>query len=317
MILLHHRTTSVQAKSNSPALPNCPDKCGNVSIPYPFGIGEGCFLNKDFAVKCDKFGRAFIQTTGDEEPYATDTYSEILDFDLPNGEARVQNRIYWNCSHDDNTTYQRQPSVLLSLGDSFKVSYTKNKFTAIGCATVATIVGSKVAHEDYNNWHYTTTCASFCDNGGAISKSPDCDGMGCCQTSIPANLSAFRFKFFYNDDLLYNPYARPFSPCSYVFVVEAKSFKFDTSYALSTNFQKNVTLPWVLDWSVSNETCDKAKDSSSYVCRDRNSICINVTNGEGYRCNCSPGYQGNPYLVEGCQGQHASITIITSFSSLY
>ena len=27
------------------ALPNCPDSCGNVKIPYPFGTTEGCYLN--------------------------------------------------------------------------------------------------------------------------------------------------------------------------------------------------------------------------------------------------------------------------------
>ena len=37
------------------ALPNCPDSCGNVTIPYPFGTTEGCYLNDpavDYFINC-------------------------------------------------------------------------------------------------------------------------------------------------------------------------------------------------------------------------------------------------------------------------
>jgi hypothetical protein len=35
------------------ALPNCPDRCGDVEIPFPFGIAEGCYLNGNFNLSCD------------------------------------------------------------------------------------------------------------------------------------------------------------------------------------------------------------------------------------------------------------------------
>ncbi|GLT38237.1 hypothetical protein SLA2020_124980 [Shorea laevis] len=33
--------------------PRCQEFCGNVSIPYPFGIGRGCYMKKWFEVYCD------------------------------------------------------------------------------------------------------------------------------------------------------------------------------------------------------------------------------------------------------------------------
>jgi len=67
----------------------------------------------------------------------------------------------------------------------------------------------------------------------------------------------------------------------------------------------------VIKWAVTNSTCQKAEQNmSSYACRSLNSFCHDVTHGlifMGYRCICSSGYKGNPYIQDGCQGTSPSL----------
>ncbi|KAL0797363.1 hypothetical protein Bca101_052537 [Brassica carinata] len=56
---------------------SCPSHCGNISIPYPFGIGKGCYLNEWFAIQCNNF------TSGDRVPYLPKINKEVVNISLP------------------------------------------------------------------------------------------------------------------------------------------------------------------------------------------------------------------------------------------
>uniref|UniRef100_A0ACD5Z2G5 Uncharacterized protein n=1 Tax=Avena sativa TaxID=4498 RepID=A0ACD5Z2G5_AVESA len=72
-------------------------------------------------------------------------------------------------------------------------------------------------------------------------------------------------------------------------------------------------------WSVENLTCSIAMGKQKrdmYACRSVNSTCVNVINGRGnatmqlgYRCECSQGFEGNPYTSHGCRDVNECLLI--------
>jgi hypothetical protein len=192
---------------------------------------------------------------------------------------------------------------ILELDPFHKVSSTKNKLTVIGCATLGMAVGLT---KGKNQLEYLTadSCYSFCIDASSVDDGTQCSGLGCCQAPLSGNISSFGTQSA-PVPLIYNSTIQSFSPCSYSFVVEEDQFKFDCSYVNSTKNLRKYTdgFPLLLDWVVGNGSCSEAiKMGSQYACQAMNSEFFNVSNGPGYLCNCSKGYEGNPYLQGGCQG---------------
>ncbi|KAA8538496.1 hypothetical protein F0562_028133 [Nyssa sinensis] len=180
--------------------------------------------------------------------------------------------------------------------EKITISSTQNKFTAIGCDTYAIVRGYK------GNQVYTTGCLSICESIDSVVNG-SCSGVGCCQVSIPNGLRGINLTLgsYYNHTRIID-----FNPCSFAFIVDQGEFNFSSK--LYSDLKHMTYLPYpplVVDWTIGNKTCEVAqKDQTSYACVDKKSKCYepdNTTTGSGYRCKCSAGYRGNPYLSGGCQ----------------
>ncbi|PSS00112.1 Wall-associated receptor kinase [Actinidia chinensis var. chinensis] len=268
----------VAALAVSQALPGCENQCGNISIPYPFGMREGCYIDGQFLVTCD-------DSNDPPKLFLMNSTIEVTDIFLF-GELRLSYWIGYDCYTAQGTRDKNFNTWMNS--NRFPISNTRNKFTAVGCDTYAVIGGVR-------GRKYTTGCLSLCDSIENVING-SCSGIGCCQTSIPKEVRGFQIEIFSYDN---HTSVWSFNPCSYAFVAEETAFNF-SSLDLA-DLQTRAKLPVILDWAVGYEPCDEArKNQTSYACKE-NSECYNFDNGPGYRCNCSEGYEGNPYLSNGCQ----------------
>ncbi|KAB2063226.1 hypothetical protein ES319_A10G202300v1 [Gossypium barbadense] len=270
--------TSVAAQPK----PGCQSHCGNIGIPYPFGTRKGCNIGSDFFINCNT-------SFNPPKAFLSDTEIEVLNISLDDGHLRVQydKSIGYDCYDSSGPTSQGSPFFGHR---KFSISYSRNKFTAIGCDTIAYFWGF------YMLSNYSSGCLTVCNNVSDVING-SCSGIGCCQTAIPRGLQAYFFDFSSSRN---HSSVLTFNPCSYVFIVEDGAYTFSTSDLSNLDFNKR-EYPLILDWTIGNQTCEEAKmDPKNYACK-QNSACIDPESGPGYLCKCNHGFQGNPYLSIGCQ----------------
>ncbi|XP_045810749.1 putative wall-associated receptor kinase-like 16 [Trifolium pratense] len=280
-----------KASTQPMSLPNCPSKCGSVTIPYPFGTTKDCSLDNTFLINCSQTSLLpFFQANNSVYNYNI----SVLNISL-NGELRVAWPIASDC-YNEKGKPENEINQEISL-TYFHISPTRNKFIAVGCD----IFGALDAFDSWGN-HYATGCVAYCNKPNDTEANQSCSGIGCCEISIPQGHHQLLTKVVYiANTILDNNHSsvHDFNPCGYAFLVEKGYYSFKpTDLSL-----KKKEFPVVLNWALGNQTCQQSKKNhSSYAC-NANSTCHNVGKSDGgYICRCFNGYRGNPYLHhDGCQ----------------
>ncbi|KAM7518805.1 hypothetical protein LguiB_017767 [Lonicera macranthoides] len=274
--------------------PNCKTTCGNLTnIEFPFGMSEECYLDFNFLITCNT---TFLPP----KAFYREGNLPVLSISHQDGTMRIRQPVSRVCYNSSGRRNRNRTMLWKVYSDKFQVSYTRNKFTAVGCDTVGYISGP----------NYTTGCIAACDRV-EYTRNGSCRGIGCCESQIPRRVNNLSIDAA---DMLNHSRVDGFSPCSFVFLAEERSYSFNSLDLWNLSGQDQ--FPIVLDWAVGSVECAVAKrNESGYACRSLNSECVESTNGPGYRCNCSQGFRGNPYLDDGCQGVSTSLLFLVMGSS--
>jgi len=272
----------------------CLRRCGDIDIPYPFGVGPGCHLETGdwtFRLTCNR--------SEDGRLRLYNYKIEVMDMSVRLGQLRIYNIINPWCYNATTRAMNEQHNWWYDMSiTNFRINDAQNRFTVIGCNSLAYIRSLNDSADTY-----MTGCMAMCP-GVSRMENGSCAGVACCQTAIPGDLNAYRVSY---EDKFNTSGIASFSPCSYAVLLEAAAFDFRTTYVTTDAFMadNDGKVPLVLDWAIGNKTCEEAKrNASAYACVSSNSECIDSKygKGRGYLCNCSAGYDGNPYLLNGCQG---------------
>ncbi|KAF8022347.1 hypothetical protein BT93_F0010 [Corymbia citriodora subsp. variegata] len=261
---------------------NCDRTCGNMSVPFPFGLDKNCAWNSKLVLNCDRTaGNLYL----DNIP--------VFNISVENGTMTIGLYRAFDCYNESGIRLpDSNPKLSISLGDKehYTLSDTRNKLSL------------RLRHCGfYHGYPYInfTDEDAFTDEGA-------CSGLKCCQTPIPRSNRSLTISM--SSSTNYVDVQNFSSSCGSAFVVDQESFNVsdyrlpDPSDMIDKNLSK-VVLDWVVERSL---TCEKARSNPSRYPCGANSNCSDFKKGDGYRCVCKPGYTGNPYSpplfpLPGCQ----------------
>ncbi|XP_022898606.1 putative wall-associated receptor kinase-like 16 [Olea europaea var. sylvestris] len=277
----------------------CQRSCGNVEIPYPFGIGPNCSMNSYFNIHCNTSINPpkpyLLSDNSSELPEEVSHYLEVVNISksqiyVKKSELQLARSCYGMPTNDNTLNY----SIYLNFESTPYTLSDENQLIAVGCDDLAIVQQFSDQIHNYSG----IGCLSFCPYLANHSIG-SCPLWGCCQTSISkTDYLNVRLVDMHTN---WAPNSKYYQ-CSFAtvgMIGDLGNFTFKLSDLNdSTSFLKNnkefTDRPLVLDWRIGPDlNCNKTSCGEHSSC-----INLNVGNG-GYHCRCKEGYEGNPYL--GCQ----------------
>ncbi|KAL3826136.1 hypothetical protein ACJIZ3_022165 [Penstemon smallii] len=274
-------TTNI-LKGATVAKPGCPSQCGNLTVPYPFGIGRDCGFDEMYELDCI--------TAKSNPPKAFIRGAQI--YEISDSQIRVSNIMERKCFHKTESVMVKD-SAWLEFTDPFSFSEV-NKFTVIGYEINASFNGGLLGQ------NFTIDCLTKnCRNYGLVGY---CCGKGCCQISVPKSMKFNSITIEGTAPSITD--AMMGQPCIYAFLGDTTQLYFRGPSDISDgNFVDRIrsSVHVILDWAIGNLTCAQVQSTSKhYACKSKSYCVDSKTRWKGYRCTCNKGYEGNPYLDPGC-----------------
>ncbi|XP_010476954.1 PREDICTED: putative wall-associated receptor kinase-like 13 [Camelina sativa] len=313
---------------------SCTPKCGDIQIPFPFGIEDGCYLDEWYKIEC----RRPNATSGKSFPFLPKINMEVVNITLPGGNynlfdsstklssIRVKTSIAsMGCSSDgkdsgltlnltDTPFFFGDQNNLVAVGCNNKASLTNVEPKMVGCESTCTTsnslhsiplfdkVGCSRSRYSYTQAILPSSYVPFCNT----TKKQECNGDGCCQVKAPVGAQQLVGVTVTNSS---NGNFTKGGGCKVAFLT-------DEVYTVSnaTNpelfFSKGystVSLGWFIQTKnrsfLESLDCQNREEFDQSKTRTAKCACDNHTaSGIIYAtCACASGYKGNTYLLDNCQ----------------
>ncbi|XP_062199132.1 wall-associated receptor kinase 3-like [Phragmites australis] len=300
------------AADQTGGLPNCVTTCGDVAVPYPFGVGTGCYHSPGFNLTCD--------TTRDPPRLllGADGTFQLLNISLANATVRAARTGSVNFSFvgtSSSSVNGRGEWRGLGNAGPYALSDDGNELVIVrGCDVLAQLTaGGGKSNVTISG------CASFCpgtDTGRTTLSVSDgrCTGVGCCEMPISIGLASYDVQLRRLDPSQSLPPDTNWPPL--VLIAERGWLQQAAASTRGAPLPVNLDetpVPVLLGWAIGSaalgqdgtppngSTCPG--DAARSACKSAQSSCRNVSTAtrSGYVCDCQNGYHGNPYLTDGCQ----------------
>lgn len=164
------------AFSLSISKPGCPDQCGTLPIPYPFGVGLKCSRDPSFDIECNA-------STNPPKAYLSILNQEVIDIDTYHIRVKYLNIASACYGSSDNVT--ESSSINLNLTATPYQLSVSNRLVAIGCDDMVFGI------EEPGGSSFTGGCSAFCSDENKNDSIGYCPadlttsiGNGCCQSPV-------------------------------------------------------------------------------------------------------------------------------------